>query len=390
MWKVWPGNNKFYCQGKLVTGKDSGAFYGAVGLIVVPIGLFWAFTLVPLVSVSFIPIPASLILVLVTLAALFKTAFTDPGILPKLKFPDKKSRDSNQKSHTKRSSDESDSSEEEKKKGNRNIVFRNVKIKIDLTQPETKSEVTYGQETVLKYKDLPHISKDLDSEDIPTQNANTAGDNSNTSSTQANAGTKEDFKYPPGNSPIPLKWCSTCQIWRPPRASHCSVCDNCVEVFDHHCPWVGNCVGKRNYKSFVLFLWAVEVNGLFTGAMCGWHIYLKTINSSGLIEAIINAPVSAAVFVYVIIIILTVATLAFYHLHLLCVGQTTNEDLKSRRSMERKITHVATVPCANCFEVCCGPDYPPAVDFAGKAPDYVLDDDTAAGGEEDTLLDHAV
>uniref|UniRef100_A0A8C5WWB9 Palmitoyltransferase n=1 Tax=Laticauda laticaudata TaxID=8630 RepID=A0A8C5WWB9_LATLA len=51
-----------------------------------------------------------------------------------------------------------------------------------------------------------------------------------------------------------IRFCDRCQLIKPDRCHHCSVCAVCVLKMDHHCPWVNNCIGFSNYKFFLLFL----------------------------------------------------------------------------------------------------------------------------------------
>jgi len=50
------------------------------------------------------------------------------------------------------------------------------------------------------------------------------------------------------------RFCANCNIDQPIRCKHCKHCKFCVATFDHHCIWIGNCIGEKNKWLFFIFL----------------------------------------------------------------------------------------------------------------------------------------
>lgn len=173
---------------------------------------------------------------------------------------------------------------------------------------------------------------------------------------------------------VPLKWCRTCRIWRPPRTAHCSECNVCVEKFDHHCPWMGQCIGKRNYRYFLGFINSVVALCFYTIVLSA-YVAIHAAQSSPPTPpkdpyaspraALDDGPIArmfsthpAAILLVVVpgLIALCVAPLACYHCSLTCNNTTTAEEVKE--------TFVDVNPfdkgCAgNCNEACCDQREPP-------------------------------
>ena len=50
------------------------------------------------------------------------------------------------------------------------------------------------------------------------------------------------------------RMCVWCNVEKLPRMHHCYECNACIEDLDHHCPWTGKCIGKKNLGYFRAYL----------------------------------------------------------------------------------------------------------------------------------------
>lgn len=289
-WQVFPGRNKFYCDGRIMMAKQTGVFYLTMVLIMVTSGLFFAFDCPYLASNLTPAIPAvGGVLFFFVMGMLLRASFSDPGVLPRA------------------TPDEAADLE-------RQIDASNGPSGPGYRPPPRTREVEINGQTVK------------------------------------------------------LKYCFTCKIFRPPRASHCSLCDNCVDRFDHHCPWVGNCVGRRNYRFFYLFILSLSFLTLFIFAFVITHVILRS-NRTSFLSALKDSPASVLEVVVCFFSVWSIVGLSGFHTYLIGSNQTTNEDIKgswsSKRGKDNSNPYSYGNILTNCCSALCGPVPPSLIDRRG-------------------------
>ena len=76
---------------------------------------------------------------------------------------------------------------------------------------------------------------------------------------QLNQNSNESINFEMNESQFGLS-CEFCKMKKFERSSNCATCERCVVRRDHHCVWLGNCVGFNNTRYFLNFLvWFIVI-----------------------------------------------------------------------------------------------------------------------------------
>ncbi|NXH12069.1 ZDH12 palmitoyltransferase, partial [Bucco capensis] len=132
--------------------------------------------------------------------------------------------------------------------------------------------------------------------------------------------------YPFRNSSVKMRRCGYCMVKQPLRAKHCQQCQHCVRRYDHHCPWIQNCIGERNHPLFIAYL-SLQLALLLWAARVAWS-GLSFEESWDWLQHNIFLIIS---FLLIVIFTTVVLLLLVSHLYLISCNTTTWEFMSQHR-----------------------------------------------------------
>mmetsp|Transcript_10444 Transcript_10444/g.23653 ORF Transcript_10444/g.23653 Transcript_10444/m.23653 type:complete len:312 (+) Transcript_10444:47-982(+) len=136
---------------------------------------------------------------------------------------------------------------------------------------------------------------------------------------------------------ISQKFCNTCRLYRPLRSKHCVYCNRCIFRYDHHCPWLGNCIGLGNYRTFLCLI-STSVLFFSQAAMITYRVLqgryalqkLGSEHGAGIAfrHIMVGSWAESTFLLYAVILAVALSVLVMYHFILVTFNLTTNEHVR--------------------------------------------------------------